>query len=140
MKIGNREIGPDHPPYIVAELSGNHNGDIENLLRLIDEAKFAGADAVKLQTYEPNTITMDCDHEDFLLRGENSQWGVRNLYDLYREAHTPYAWHSTIFHYARNVRRIEIFSSVFDETAIALLEGLHTPCYKVASFELVDLP
>ena len=138
MKIGSREIGLDHPPYIIAELSASHLGDINNVFRLIDEAKHAGADAVKLQAYTPDTITMDSKNADFLIK--EGPWKGRYLYDLYAEAHTPYEWMERIFDYARNVRNIEVFTSVFDETAVSLMEGLYARAYKIASFELTHLP
>jgi pseudaminic acid synthase len=138
VKIGNREISINHPPYLIAELSGNHNGDINNVYRLIDEAKIAGADAVKLQCYTPDSITMKSDRDDFIIK--DGPWKGRTLYDLYREAHTPPEWFERIFDYARNVRRIELFSSVFDEASIDLLQRLNVPAFKIASFELTDLP
>jgi N-acetylneuraminate synthase len=138
MRIGTREIGPDQSPYMIAELSGNHNGDINNVYRLIDNAYFNGADAVKLQCYTPDTITMKSDRDDFLIK--DGPWKGRTLYDLYREAHTPPEWFERIFDYARSVRKIEVFASVFDETAIDLLQRLNVSAYKIASFELTDLP
>jgi pseudaminic acid synthase len=135
--IAGRRIGAGAAPFIIAELSGNHNGDIGRAKRLIDAAADAGADAVKLQTYTPDTITMDHDGPGFRLEG--GLWDGRTLYDLYAEAHTPYAWHAPLFEHAR-ARGIVIFSSVFDETAVDLLEGLDAPAYKIASFEAVDLP
>jgi len=138
MKIGSREIGPDHPPYIVAELSSSHLGDINNIFRLIDEAKHAGADAVKLQAYTPDSITLNSQRDDFLIK--EGPWKGRYLYDLYAEAHTPFSWMERIFDYARNVRNIEIFSSVFDETSVSLMEKLYARAYKIASFELSHLP
>src|SRR5258705_3278386 len=138
MKIGAREIGPDQPPYMIAELSGNHNGDISNLYRLIDAAYFAGADAVKLQCYTPDTITMKSDKDDFLIK--EGPWKGKTLYDLYTEAHTPFSWMDRVFDYARDVRGMEIFASVFDETSIDLLESLSPNAYKIASFEVTDLP
>lgn len=138
MKIGSREISIEHPPYLIAELSGNHLGDIHNVFRLIDEAKHAGADAVKLQAYTPDSITMDSRREDFLIK--EGPWKGRYLYELYTEACTPYEWMERIFDYARNVRSIEIFASVFSESAVSLMEGLYARAYKVASFELTHLP
>jgi pseudaminic acid synthase len=138
VKIGSREISISHPPYLIAEISGNHLGDIHNVFRLIDEAKHAGADAVKLQAYSPDTITMEHRSEDFLIK--EGQWKGRYLYELYQEAHTPFEWMERIFDYARNVRNIEIFASVFDETSVSLMESLYARAYKIASFELTHIP
>ncbi len=113
--IDKKEIGLENPPYIIAELSANHNGDIEKALRLIELAKQAGADAVKLQTYTPDTITLNSQTEDFIVRG--GLWDGRTLYDLYQEAHTPWEWHRPLFEHAKNLG-ITIFSSPFDNTAI----------------------
>jgi N-acetylneuraminate synthase len=135
--IAGRLIGPDHSPYVIAELSANHNGKLETALRIIEEAKKAGADAVKLQTYKPDTITLNCNSEDFKIRG--GLWDGRTLYELYEEAHMPWEWHKPLFEHARKVG-ITIFSSPFDNTAIDLLEDLNAPAYKIASFEAVDLP
>lgn len=138
MKINGRKIGPDEPPYIICEISANHNGDIERVFKLIDAASGAGASAIKIQTFTPATITMDSGNDDFIVK--KGMWKGRRLYDLYREAHIPYEWHERIFDYARKVQGIDIFSSVFDENAVDLLEGLNNPCYKIASFELTDIP
>ena len=137
IEIADRPIGPDHSPYLIAELSANHNGKLENALRIIEEAKKAGADAVKLQTYKPDTITLNCDSEDFKIR--DGLWDGRTLYELYEEAHMPWEWHNPLFEYARQLG-ITIFSSPFDNTAVDLLEDLNAPAYKIASFEAVDLP
>jgi pseudaminic acid synthase len=135
--IAGRPVGPSHPPYIVAEMSGNHNGDIQRALALIDAAKAAGADAVKLQTYTADTITIDHDGPEFRIHG--GLWDGRRLYELYQEAHTPWDWHGRLFEHARAIG-IEIFSSPFDATAVELLTKLGAPAYKIASFELIDLP
>ena len=136
-KINNRIIGPDQPPYIIAELSANHNGSLERALKTIDEAKRCGADAIKIQTYIADTMTIDCDLPDFMIKG--GLWDGFKLYDLYKWAETPYEWHEKIFSHARKIG-IEVFSTPFDETAVDLLEKLNTPAYKIASFEIVDLP
>lgn len=135
--IEGRVISVEAPPYVIAEMSANHNGNIETAFKIIEAAKQAGAAAVKMQTYRPDTITLNCDEEDFCIRG--GLWGGRTLYDLYQEAHTPWEWHAPLFAHARKLG-ITIFSSPFDTTAVDLLEGLNAPAYKIASFEAIDLP
>lgn len=135
--IAGREISRNQPPYIIAELSANHNGKLETAIRIIEEAVKAGTDAVKLQTYRPDTITLNSDAEDFKIKG--GLWDGRTLYELYEEAHMPWEWHKPLFAHAKNLG-IPIFSSPFDTTAVDLLEDLNAPAYKIASFEAVDLP
>ncbi|RCV89374.1 pseudaminic acid synthase [Billgrantia montanilacus] len=137
INIAGRRIAADEPPYIIAELSANHNGKLETALQIIDEAKKAGADAVKLQTYTADTITLNCDSEDFQIHG--GLWDGKTLYQLYQEAHMPWDWHKPLFEHARKLD-IPIFSSPFDNTAVDLLEDLNAPAYKIASFEAIDLP
>jgi N-acetylneuraminate synthase len=135
--INGRKIGANYPPYIIAELSANHNGKLQKALDTISKVKTCGADAVKLQTYTADTMTIDSDHEDFCIKG--GLWDGYKLYDLYQEAETPFEWHKTMFDHARKIG-ITCFSTPFDETAVDLLEDLNVPAYKVASFEATDLP
>ncbi|TBU91622.1 pseudaminic acid synthase [Stutzerimonas kirkiae] len=137
ISIAGRDIGLNYPAYIIAEMSANHNGRLETALKIIEEAKKAGADALKLQTYTADTITLDCDSEEFQIHG--GLWDGKNLYQLYQEAQMPWEWHRPLFEYAHKLG-ITIFSSPFDNTAVDLLESLNVPAYKIASFEAVDLP
>ena len=136
ISISGRNIGVEHFPYVIAEMSANHNGNIETAFKIIEAAK-SGTDAVRLQTYRPDTITLDCDTEDFRIHG--GLWDGRTLYNLYQEAHMPWEWHAPLFAHARKLG-ITIFSSPFDNTAVDLLEDLNAPAYKIASFEAVDIP
>ena len=135
--INGRAIGAKHPPYVIAELSANHNGKLQKALDTITKAKACGADAVKLQTYTADTMTIDANHEEFCIQG--GLWDGYKLYDLYKEAETPFEWHKAMFDHARKID-ITCFSTPFDETAVDLLEDLNVPAYKVASFEATDLP
>jgi N-acetylneuraminate synthase len=135
--IAGRLIGTEAPPYIIAELSANHNGKLETALKLVEEAKKAGADAIKLQTYTADTITLNSSAEEFRITG--GLWDGKTLYQLYSEAHMPWEWHEPLFALAKRLD-IAMFSSPFDSTAVDLLESLDTPAYKIASFEATDLP
>ena len=135
--ISGREISENHKPYVIAEISANHNGSIERAKQSIEMAAKAGVDAIKIQTYNADTMTIDCDSDDFIVKG--GLWNGYKLYDLYNEAQTPYVWHKELFKFANDLG-ITLFSTPFDESAVELLESLKAPAYKIASFELTDLP
>ena len=137
--IGSRLIGADAPPFVIAEMSGNHNQSLERALQIVDAAAQSGAHALKLQTYTPDTMTLDLDEREFHIGDPNSLWKGRSLYELYREASTPWEWHKPLFDRGRALGLI-VFSTPFDATAIEFLETLDVPCYKIASFENTDLP
>ena len=135
-QIAGRPIGPEHPPYIICEISANHNGSLQRMLELVDAAAETGCDAIKIQTYTPDTMTINSDRPEFRIKG--GLWDGRTLYDLYAEAQTPYDWHPAIFERARKHGKT-IISTPFDDTAVDLLSSLDVPAYKIASFELTDL-
>jgi N-acetylneuraminate synthase len=137
--IAGRAIGLDTPPFVIAEMSGNHNQSLERALELVDAAASAGAHALKIQTYTADTMTLDIGEREFLIQDPKSPWNGRTLYDLYQEGHTPWDWHEAIFARCRQ-RGMIGFSSPFDATAVDFLEGLDVPCYKIASFENTDIP
>lgn len=139
VRIGKHTIGPGHRPFVIAEMSGNHNGDLDRALAIVDAVAGAGAQALKLQTYRADTITIDVDAPAFRISAEHSLWGGENLYSLYEKAHTPWEWHEPIFERAHSLG-LTVFSSPFDPTAVTFLESLDAPAYKIASAEIVDLP
>jgi N-acetylneuraminate synthase len=135
--INKTKIGTQYPPYIIAEMSANHNGRLENALKIIQKAKDSGANAVKIQTYHPDKITLNSNLPDFKIT--SGLWAGKTLYELYQDAYTPWEWHKPMFEFAKEIG-ITIFSSPFDFSAVDLLESLNTPAYKIASFEIIDLP
>lgn len=139
MQINGRQIGLDARPYLIAEMSGNHNHSLDRALEIVDAAAESGADAIKLQTYTADTITLDCDGPGFVIEDEKSLWNGRRLHELYDEAHTPWDWHGPIMERAKK-HGIDCFSSPFDDSAVDFLESLDVPAYKIASFESIDLP
>lgn len=138
-KIGNRPVGRDHRPYLIAEMSGNHNQSLDRAFEIVEAAARSGADAIKLQTYTAETMTLNVRTRGFVIEDEKSLWAGRQLYDLYQEAHTPWEWHAPLMERARSLG-LQCFSTPFDETAVDFLEGLGVPAYKIASFENTDLP
>jgi pseudaminic acid synthase len=137
--IGNKKIGENHPPFIIAEMSGNHNQSLDRALQIVDAAAKAGAHAFKIQTYLPNTMTLNIRKNEFLVSPANQLWNGKSLYELYEEAHTPWEWHEPIFNRCKELGMIP-FSTPFDESSLEFLEKLNVPCYKIASFENNDLP
>ena len=137
--IGSHKIGPGERPFIIAEMSGNHNQSIDRALAIVDAAAAAGAHGLKLQTYTADTMTLNLSQGEFFINDSKSLWKGRSLYDLYEEAHTPWDWHKPIFDRARELGLIA-FSTPFDATSVEFLESLEVPCYKIASFEIIDLP
>lgn len=137
--INGREVSLQTRPYLIAEMSGNHNHSLDRAIEIVTAAAGSGADAIKLQTYTADTITLDCDGPDFVINDEKSLWAGRRLYDLYEEAHTPWDWHGPIIEHATKLG-LDCFSSPFDTTAVDFLENLDVPAYKIASFEVIDLP
>ncbi|MGX7823592.1 pseudaminic acid synthase [Actinokineospora sp. 24-640] len=139
VQIGTHQVGPGHRPFVIAEMSGNHNGSLERALAIVEAVAASGAQALKLQTYTADTITIDVDRPEFRVSDGHELWGGETLYSLYQRAHTPWAWHEPLFARARELG-LTVFSSPFDPTAVELLESLGSPAYKIASSELVDLP
>lgn len=139
IRIGNRLVGPGHRPLVVAEMSGNHNQSLERAMAIVDAAAQAGADAVKIQTYTADTMTLDSDERGFRIEDADSLWRGKKLYQLYEEAHTPWEWHAPLFKRCK-AHGMAGFSSPFDASAVDFLESLDVPCYKIASFENTDLP
>ncbi|MFC0027234.1 pseudaminic acid synthase [Neobacillus cucumis] len=139
MNLGGRMVGPNHPPFIIAEMSGNHNQSLERALQIVEAAAEAGAHALKIQTYTADTMTINLDTKDFQINDQSSLWKGNNLYKLYQQAYTPWEWHKPIFNKAKELGMIP-FSTPFDHTAVDFLEELNVPMYKIASFENNDLP
>ncbi|WP_303673651.1 pseudaminic acid synthase [Vampirovibrio chlorellavorus] len=138
-QVGTRPLGPDHPPLIIAEMSGNHNGSLEKALAIVDAVAEAGADALKIQTYTADTMTLDLSEGEFFIEDPTSLWKGESLYNLYQKAHTSWDWHQPIFDRCREKGLIG-FSSPFDATAVDFLQDLNVPLFKIASFEIVDIP
>ena len=139
IKIGHHQIGPDHPPFIVAEMSGNHNQSFERAIQIVEAAARAGVHALKIQTYTADTMTLNINEREFMMSDPKSLWAGKSLYELYKLAYTPWEWHEPIFKRCKELGMIG-FSTPFDSTAVDYLEDLNAPCYKIASFENIDLP
>ena len=139
IKIAEKNIGHGYPPFIIAEMSGNHNQSLDRALEIIEIAAKAGVDAIKIQTYTPDTMTLDINEGDFYISDTSSLWAGNSLHKLYGQAFTPWEWHKAIFEKGRDLGVI-VFSTPFDSTAVNFLENLNAPCYKISSFENVDLP
>ena len=139
IQIAGRSVGPGHPPFVIAEMSGNHNQSLPRALELVEAAARAGAHALKLQTYTADTMTLDVQGDGFQIRDGGSLWRDASLYQLYQQAHTPWEWHEPLFARARELGMLA-FSTPFDESAVEFLESIGAPCYKIASFENIDLP
>ena len=137
--IDNRRIGSNYSPFIVAEMSGNHNQSLDRALEIVEAAAKSGSHAVKIQTFTADTMTLDLKEREFFISDPNSLWKETSLYELYQKAHTPWDWHELIFDRCRQLGMI-CFSTPFDETSVEFLETLGTPCYKIASFEITDIP
>jgi N-acetylneuraminate synthase len=137
--IGGRRVGASSPPFIIAEMSGNHNQSLDRALEIVEIAAKSGVHALKIQTYTPDTMTLDLDEREFHISDPKSLWAGNSLYKLYGEAYTPWEWHKPIFDRARELGIIA-FSTPFDDTAVDFLESLDVPCYKIASFEITDIP
>lgn len=139
MRIANRDVGTGHPPFVIAEMSGNHNQSLDRALEIVEAAARTGAHAIKLQTYTADTMTLNINEGDFRISDPGSLWANRSLYDLYEEAHTPWEWHGPLFKRARELGLIPL-STPFDDTAVDFLESLDAPVHKIASFENTDIP
>lgn len=139
IEISGIKIGPDHPPFIIAEMSGNHNQSLDRAIAIVEAAAKSGAHALKLQTYTADTMTLNIENEDFVISNPNSPWEGANLYKLYQDAHTPWEWHRPIFERCRELGLVYL-STPFDDTSVDFLESLNVPCYKIASFENTDIP
>ena len=137
--IGHKKIGENYPPFIIAEMSGNHNQSLERALKIVEAAAKSGAHAFKIQTYLPDTMTLNSRKDEFMVKKENELWKGKSLYELYEEAYTPWEWHEPIFNRCKELGMIP-FSTPFDESSLEFLEKLDVPCYKIASFENNDLP